>query len=494
MKFGGSSVQDASRIRDVVSIILPASSKTSVAVVVSAMRGVTDKLILAGRGAERGDSGYKEQVREIALRQLFAVGELFAGSAGGPRRSAGHELAADLTESGRPWRASEMRAYRGAGEATLGKQLDILEELEELLTGIELVRECTPRSLDLVMSAGERLSCILIADYINSLGHRATYLDAREFIRTDGTHGHAEVDFDESYPAIRARVSASPGLPIITGFIGSSRTGATTTLGRDGSDYTASIVGAALGSEVIEIWTDVDGVMSADPRFVKEAFVIPEMSFQDAMELSYFGAKVIHPSTMIPAVELDIPILIKNTLNPTAPGTLISRNSVTRAKEITGIASIENVALINVEGGGMIGVPGIASRVFQALARASINVIMISQASSEHSICLVCRAGEAEAAIHSLHQELAREIETRRIQEPQLATDLEIIAIIGEKMRGTPGISGKLFSALGGGGINVLAIAQGSSERNISFVIERKNKLRALNVIHGAFLGTEAAR
>ncbi len=451
MKFGSSSVQDSSRIRATVSIILESRDKK--AIVLSAMRGVTEKLVAAAAEAERGQPTYREHVREIAVRQAQAVRELFA-----------------------------------EGEATLAKLRGLLDELEEILTGIELVRECSPRSLDLAMSFGERLNCTLVADYLVSLGQPAVYVDAREIIRTDDNHGRADVDFAESYRLIRERLTGVGGIPVITGLIAASREGATTTLGRNGSDYTASIVAAGLGAQAIEIWTDVDGIMSADPRFVSGAFVIPEMSFQEAMELSYFGAKLLHPNTMIPAVDKGIPILIKNTLNPSAPGTVISGSARRSSRPITGIASIENVAIVNVEGGGMIGVPGFASRVFSALARAGVNVIMISQASSEHSICLVFRAGEAEAAMRSLSAELAREIAGGRVQQPQLVNDLEIIAIIGENMRGTPGISGRLFSALGADRINVLAIAQGSSERNISFVIDRKDKLRALGALHRAFL------
>jgi aspartokinase/homoserine dehydrogenase 1 len=278
---------------------------------------------------------------------------------------------------------------------------------------------------------------------------------------------------------------------VVTGFIASTTNGVTTTLGRNGSDYTASILGAALGAKSIEIWTDVDGVLSADPRCVDSAFVINELSIEEAMELSFFGAEVIHPYTMIPAVEDRIPIWIKNTMNPRVPGTIIAKNVKRHEHPITGIASIENCSLINVEGGGMLGVPGVASRVFRALAGEEINIIMISQASSEHSICIVCRNPEADRAAKALEAELAWELEERTINQIEVLRDLEIIAIIGENMRGTPGISGRLFSSLGDAKVNVLAIAQGSSERNISFVIHGQDKKRALNAIHSAFLEQE---
>ncbi len=465
MKFGGTSVLDAERIGNTVGIIIDHARKEQVVVVLSAMRGVTDALIGAANQAQNGDDSYRSTLSEIADRQESALQELFATG----KTSA----AAVSAESVRP------------------KLRELLEELEEILHGVSLVRECSPRTMDLVMSFGERLNCTLVADYIQFLGEPAQFVDARTLIATDGAHGRAEVDYSTTNERTRAVLPGVEGIPIVTGFIACSRDGSTTTLGRNGSDFTASILGAALEARVIEIWTDVDGVLSADPRYVESAFVVPEMSFQEAMELSYFGARVIHPSTMIPAVRANIPILIKNTLRPEAPGSLISRTS-SQGKTITGIASIEDVALINVEGSGMIGVRGVASRVFRALADADVNVIMISQASSEHSICLVCREREADAAVASLERELARELESGAVERFQLIRNLEIIAIIGENMRGTPGISGRLFSALGNERINVLAIAQGSSERNISFVVAKSESRRALNTVHRAFLEEKA--
>jgi aspartokinase/homoserine dehydrogenase 1 len=296
------------------------------------------------------------------------------------------------------------------------------------------------------------------------------------------------VDYKESYRRLRDKLAEIKGIPVITGFIGANEQGVTTTLGRNGSDFTASIIAGATESEVVEIWTDVDGVLSADPRSVEKAFVIPEVSYQEAMELSYFGAEVIHPYTMIPAVEKNIPILIKNTLNPSAPGTVISKDIAPHNRPVTGIASIKDIALINVEGSGMIGTPGIASRVFGALAEAGINVIMISQASSEHSICLVFRELQAENALDSLNRELSEQVKTKRIENFVIRRGLEIISVIGENMIGTPGIAGKIFSALGESGISIQAIAQGSSERNISFVVSKEESDKALNTVHDAFL------
>jgi aspartokinase/homoserine dehydrogenase 1 len=365
----------------------------------------------------------------------------------------------------------------------------LLSELEMVLTGIDLVRECSPRSYDLVASFGERISCTLFTYYLQSLGTDAWMLDTRQAIRTSDNYGSASVYFDETYSNLRKAIGSREGIPVVTGFIGSTGDGSTTTLGRNGTDYTASLVGGALDASEVQIWTDVDGVLSANPQMVTGAFVLPEINYQEAMEMSYFGAEVIHPSTLIPAIEKDIPVFIKNTLNPAAPGTKIAREVKSQERPITGIASIKNVSLINIEGGGMIGVVGTASRVFKALAEASVNVMIISQASSEHSICVVVRTAQADRAVNALKAELAEEIELRKIASIDPVRELEVVAVIGENMRGTPGISGRLFSSLGTAGINVLAIAQGSSERNISFVIHEADTKNALNTIHEAFLG-----
>jgi len=449
-KFGGSSLADGERIKKVAQILLKGPQQV---VVLSAMKGITNQLIQVANLAQEGDQEYREILKALHIRTITTAQELT--------------------------REQELMFTLEA----------LLKELQDILHGIELVKECSPRSLDLVMSFGERISCQIMAAHLRNLGQKAQFVDARELIVTNGVFNKAVVNYSETNKRIIARLKQREFIPIVTGFIASTEQGITTTLGRNGSDYSASIFGGALEADCVEIWTDVDGVLSADPRYVKKAFVIPEMSTQEAMEMSYFGAEVIHPSTMLPVVEKDIPIVIKNTLNPQAPGTRIIRTPKPHPHEITGIASIEEVCLINVEGGGMIGMPGVASKVFAALAEAEINIIMISQASSEHSICLVCKASEAQKAITTLKTRLKPQLEEKRIQSFDLQEDLEIIAIIGENMHGKPGISGKLFSALGQEKINVLAIAQGSSERNISFVIHRSSREQALNVVHDAFLG-----
>ena len=458
LKFGGSSVADGERVRAVAAIIAEAARADRTAVVLSAMKGVTDLLISAARMAEKGSDGLKPALEEIRTRHFDAVRNLFAP----------------------------------ADQASALTPLAVMcNELEEILHGVELIRECSVRTMDLVMSFGERLCCRLAVSYLASAGHAVELVDAREIILTDERFGSAGVDFPGSYERISRRLSTVRGTAVIPGFIGATPGGVTTTLGRNGSDYTASIIGAGAGASVIEIWTDVDGVLSADPRLVPEAFVIPAISSEEAMELSYFGAKVIHPYTMIPAVEKSIPILIKNSLNPGAPGTLIASSDQIRRDgryPITGIASIDGISLVNIEGGGMMGIPGFAARIFSALAREGINIIMISQASSEHTICLVFRAGEGERALAALNREMEPELATRRIERFELLRGLVIVSVIGENMHGTPGMAGRLFSALGTAGVNILVIAQGSSERNISFVIDEKNETLALRTIHREFL------
>jgi len=456
MKFGGSSVQDAAHIKKVAEIVLSENRKNNVAVVLSAMKGVTDLLIEAAHLAEQGNSQYHKCVTEIQNKESITIKNLF-----------------ETTEQSK----------------ALTEELTVLfQDLENILHGVELIKECSPRSLDFIMSFGERLNCLVFSAYLNKDTIAAQYIDARQYLITNDLYGKALVKLKKSYTLIQEALKNTTKIPIITGFIASTEEGITTTLGRNGSDYSASLFGAALDVDSVEIWTDVDGVYSADPRKVSSSFVIPEISIEEAMELSYFGAKVIHPYTLLPTVEKEIPIIIKNTMNPEAPGTMIWNKAQRNTNAITGIASVEDVSLLNIVGGGMVGVPGVASKVFTALAEADVNVIMISQASSEHSICVVCKSSEAETAKKSLTKALSNYIDDHRILRIDLIEQLEIIAVIGENMNGRPGISGKLFSSLGEAGINVLAIAQGSSERNISFVIHKEDCDKALNTVHQAFL------
>lgn len=458
MKFGGSSVADATRIAGVTDIIASHHKQERVCAVFSAMKGVTDQLLDASAQASAGLETALALEQQIRDRYLAAATRLCTG------------------------------AEREAIVSTLTLLAD---ELRELLHGVYLVRDCSPRTGDLIVGFGERMNCELIASALRSRGLPGRYVDARPLIVTDATFGSAVVEFEESYRRIE-EVLAGDDIPVVTGFVAATADGISTTLGRNGSDYTASIVGAGARASAIEIWTDVDGVYSADPRFVPGAFVLPRISYKEAMELSYFGAKVIHPYTMVPAVDRGVPLWIKNTLNPEAPGTLIANES-SASETITGVASIEGVALINVEGGGMVGLPGIAGRLFSTLAAERINVIMISQASSEHSICFVVRDEQSARATAALEREFASELAHRTIEAVAAERELEIVAVIGENMRGKSGISGRLFHALGGAGINVLAIAQGSSEMNISFIVYQRERERALNAVHDAFFPGGAA-
>lgn len=455
MKFGGSSVADPERISRVMDVIERAHRDERVCAVFSAMKGVTDLLLDAAGEAAAGYDGYAGRINTVRERHLDSARTLCPDDV-----------------------------------ALVAQVEQLCDEVGDLLHGVRLVRECTARTQDLIVGFGERLNCVIVAAALAARGARSRYVDAREIIRTDDNHGSATVDFARTYELVRANLDGDD-LPVVTGFIAATETGVTTTLGRNGSDYTASIVGAGVEASAIEIWTDVDGVYSADPRFVPDAFVLPEISYQEAMELSYFGAKVIHPYTMVPAVEKGIPLWIKNTLNPDAAGTQIAAHTSSQSEHITGIASIENVALLNVEGGGMVGLPGIAGRIFSTLAAAKINIVMISQASSEHSICFVIPDTDAPRARRALEAELERELHRKVIQRVAVERDLEIVAVIGENMRGKPGISGWLFQALGEAAINVLAIAQGSSEMNISFVVHRKDREHTLVAVHRAFFAGE---
>lgn len=446
LKFGGSSVGSPERIRSVIEIIR--NAEDPIGVVVSAFGGVTDQLIRLGRSASLGNTD-QELLKEVQER---------------------HKVSAKLLI--REVHLSE--ALQGLDQTFL--------ELKGILEGVSLIRELSAKTLDLIMSFGERLSAFIISKSIPG----ARFVDARELIKTDQKFGMARVDFEKSNRSIQ-NAFQSPALSVITGFIGSSKENETTTLGRGGSDYTAAIIGAALDVKVIEIWTDVDGVMTADPRKEPYAFSIPEMSYKEAMEMSYFGAKVIHPPTIVPALEKGIPLCIKNTFNPKAPGTLISSTSAENKPIISGISSIDNAALLCLQGSGMVGVCGIAKRLFGALAEKGINIILISQGSSEHSISVAVAPSFVDLALEAIENEFALEMRAHIIDEVAVEKNLSVIAVVGENMCRTPGIAGKLFDALGKNGINVIAITQGSSELNISIVIKREDEIKAIRVIHEAF-------
>jgi bifunctional aspartokinase / homoserine dehydrogenase 1 len=452
LKFGGSSVATPARIQSVIEIVKP-YLKEDTAVVFSAFGGVTDVLIAISTLALEGNLEYKVKLAEIEKRHLAAVRELI-----GVQKQSG----------------------------ILAQVKFMINELEDVLHGVFLVKERTPRTLDYVMSFGERLSAYIIAEAFKDQGIASEFLDTRRVVRTDAHFGYAKVDFETTNKLIRDYFKNHQDLQIITGFIGTSETGETTTLGRSGSDYTAAIFAGALGASDLEIWTDVNGMMTADPRLVKKAFTVPQMSYEEAMELSHFGAKVIFPATMQPAMVNRIPIWIKNTFNPSFKGTVIHAES-TNGKMIKGISSMNGVSLLSLQGSGLLGVVGASMRLFATLAREKISVILISQASSEHSICFAIENQYARQAKAAVEKEFQYEIRNEEIDAVGVEHDLAIIAVVGDGMKHSPGTSGRMFNGLGKNGINVIAIAQGSSERNISAVVRQADAAKALNALHEAF-------
>ena len=450
-KFGGSSVGTPERIAGIITLLRQQPVR---AVVFSAFSGVTDQLIDMARRAAGGVSEYTDDLALVERRHLDAIRELVS-------------------------------VHQQSNTTAVVKTT--LNELEDILQGVFLIRECSPKTLDLVQSFGERLSNFIISRALVSADLPCEYLDARRVVRTDASFGGAQVRFEETDAAIRAHFQAHPLLQIVTGFIGATADDETTTLGRGGSDYTASIFGAALGADEVHIWTDVDGVLTADPRKVPTAFSQPDMTYTEALEMSHFGAKVIYPPTIQPLMQAGIPIRIRNTFRPEVPGTWITRQAKPNPDPIRGITSISQVGLIRVEGAGMIGVAGVAQRIFGALARNGISVILISQASSEQSVCFAVAPEAASRAVDVLEAEFEYERHNGRVSRILADTDHAIVAIVGENMRQVPGIAGRVFQALGRNGVNVAAIAQGSSELNISIVISRVDEAKALRAIHDAF-------
>lgn len=453
LKFGGSSVATPERIKSVIEIIRPRLQEGPMAIVFSAFGGVTDNLIRLSDLSLQGDISYGDELAQLEKRHVDVVRALINVK----RQS-----------------------------SVLAQVKFIFNELEDILHGIYLIRERTPRTLDFVMAFGERLSAYIIAEVMKGMDIDAHFLDARKVIRTDDTFGNAHVDFDVTNQLIRDYFRRNEGLQIITGFIATSDSNETTTLGRSGSDYTAAIFAGALKASVLEIWTDVDGMMTADPRMVRKAFTVPQLSYQEAMELSHFGARVVFPATMQPAMGNNIPILVRNTFNPGFEGTRISANP-TNGKLIKGISSMNNISLISVEGSGLVGVVGVSMRLFGTLAKEKINVILISQASSEHSICFAVESRFDRLAKVAIEKEFEREISSREMEEVKVEYDFSIVAIVGEGMKHNPGTSGRMFSALGKNGINIFAIAQGSSELNISVVVRQADIAKTLNALHEAF-------
>jgi aspartokinase/homoserine dehydrogenase 1 len=455
LKFGGTSVGSVEAMKSVAEILLQnKKEKKQFAVVFSAMSGITNLLIETGKKASVSDISYKETLKSIEQKHINTVKSLI-----------------DVKVQ------SRVVAYIK----------NLTNELEDLLHGVYLLKELSPRTLDLIVSFGERLSTYIMSEFISQSGVASEMLDARKVIKTDSDFGYAKVDFKTTDKNIRDYFKDKKATQIITGFIASTEKGETTTLGRGGSDYTAAIFGAALEADIVEIWTDVDGVMTADPKKVKQAFTLPAISYVEAMEISHFGAKVIYPPTLQPVFNKKIPIAIRNTFNATFEGTIISEKTTKDSFMIKGVSSIENISLLTLQGSGLQGVTGVSARLFSALARQKTNVILITQASSEYSICFAIDAKETKKSKEAIEEEFAIEISARKIDKVVVKENLSIVAIVGDNMKNTPGISGKMFAALGKNNVNVNAIAQGSSELNLSVVIEQVNLSKALNALHESF-------
>jgi aspartokinase/homoserine dehydrogenase 1 len=459
LKFGGTSVGSPLAINQVINILKdPQYMEKTTVVVVSAFSGVTDALIGMAQKAAAGDSSYQGTFEEIAIRHRNSAARFIKGI----------EKKHAVTEINR-----------------------LFDELGRILQGISLLGELSARTLDLVMSFGERLSAGLLTRVFTANGIEAAFIDTRALIKTNDRFGNAQFLSSETYANIRSFFDNLKGkkvpLQVATGFIATTADGQTTTMGRGGSDLTAAIFGAALKTNDVEIWTDVDGIHTANPALVKNAFRINEMLYSEAMEISHFGAKILFPPTVRPALEQGIPILIRNTFNPSSNGTRIVSKTSDYEYPIRGISSIHNIALVRIQGPYMIGVSGFSARVFGALAHRGISVVLITQSSSEYSICFAVNPDEAHNAELALEEEFAQEIRTGGLDKPAAQTGLSIIAVVGSKMKSTSGISGKFFHALGRNGINVVAIAQGSSELNISSVISQQDEAKALNAVHEAF-------
>ena len=476
MKFGGTSVGTTDSIDSAAKIVGAAVEKQAqcdggqerpdhgpespgVLMVVSAMSGVTNTLIDAAQAAAAGDeTPYRDARSQLLVRHQVVAGQLIED---------------------------------GVERAGLGRLFDNrLREFERLCRSITVLGELTQRGLDVVSGVGERLSAPLLAAVLRANGVNAQFVDAGELIITDDQFGSANPLMDATPSRCRDRLLPmlqSGVVPVVTGFVGATENGVPTTLGRGGSDYSAAILGAALDADEIQIWTDVDGVMTADPRIVENARSMDELSYEEVAELAYYGAKVLHPKTVTPAVESKIPLRVLNTFNPSHPGTSIVEKTRQLRQGVKAITAVRELRLITVAGRGMIGVPGIAARTFAAVARERANVLMISQGSSEQSICFVVPEPEGDAVMAALEAEFARELAQHMIEEITNQPDIVIVAVIGAGMKGTPGIAARVFNALGARNINVIAIAQGSSEANISLVVLQAEADEALRAIHDTF-------
>ena len=454
LKFGGTSVGSIQSIQTLLNILKTNADGEKPVVVLSAMSGVTNLLISMAEDAAMGKD-FTAGLAELERRHFEVVKALLE--------------------------------IQNQNPAFTRLKINF-NQLEELLQGILALRELTPKTRDMVLSFGERCSTLMISKIAAQYFPEAIFVDASEIIKTDSSFNNAKINMELTEQLVRGFYSEnSSKMLFVTGFIASNDAGQITTLGRGGSDYTAAILGSALNAEEIQIWTDVNGMMTADPRLVKKAFSLPELTYTEAMELSYFGAKVIYPPTMIPAFLKKIPIVIKNTFEPQFEGTVIRHDCKASNLPIKGISTINNISILNLEGSGRVGKSGFSGRLFSLLAREQINIILITQSSSEHSITFAVQPADAEKAKTLIEQEFELELLANKLESPEIEANLAVLAVVGENMKQTPGVSGKLFHALGRNGVNVRAIAQGSSEYNISVIISSHDLAKALNAVHDAF-------
>ena len=464
MKFGGTSVGDASCIARTAQIIAKAAKEHPCVAVVSAMSGVTNRLIEAAKRAEAGDAAEASAILDGLRRQ--------------------HETALTSLMPKEEQRTAIRRRLE-----------EVFAEGRRLCDGTALLRELTLRTLDAISSLGERLSAPLVAAAVRELGLQSEAIEATELIVTDAYHGGAEPQMDLTRQKSQQRLRpllAKGSAPVVTGFIGATTEGQLTTLGRGGSDYSATILGAALDAEEVIIWTDVDGVLTADPRLVPEARTIPVISYREAAELAYFGAKVLHPKTLNPVVQAAIPVWIRNSFSPEKLGTKITPEGLSIGGGVKALTAIRDVTLISVGGPGIVGLPDVVGRTFSTTAEVRANVLLISQSSSQNDICFIVATADAQKTVEALRKEFSQDLAHHKVEHITVDSNIAIVAVVGENMRGTPGVAGKTFNALGRENVNLIAIAQGSSESNISFVIEEKSVKTALLTTHREF-GLDAA-
>jgi bifunctional aspartokinase / homoserine dehydrogenase 1 len=467
MKFGGTSVGDGACILRSAKIVADAASDGPLIVVVSAMSGVTNRLIEAAHASAHGDTTVAGELADSLWAQ--------------------HQAAIALLVTG-----ADARAH-------LVHETDkIIAEVKGLCQGTALLRELTPRALESISSIGERLSARLFADALCELGRVGVAVDATELIVTDDVFGRAEPMMAETRARATARLDPmleAQSIPVVTGFIGATAEGLLTTLGRGGSDYSATILGAALNAAEVIIWTDVDGVLTADPRLVPDARTLQEISYNEAAELAYFGAKVLHPKTLRPVSDAAIPVWIRNSFAPERPGTQITSAGHPTARGVKAITAISDVSLITVGGRGIVGLPGIAAKTFTAVAAARANVLLISQSSSENDICFIINSSDSHRTVAELRRAFAFDLAHKEVEHITVKPEISIVAVVGDRMRGMPGIAGRTFSVMGQRGINIIAIAQGSSEYNVSFVVEAAAIRDAVQALHSEFgLHERAAR